>query len=88
MNETVYVQRILIMIVVSFLSFAVVGMLIGSERKSKWFKKRTKYTLFTRRSIVGEFVHFGRPCSWEGFLITFLLFAFLFGFGYWYVFCF
>ena len=88
MNEVIYVQRILIMLLVAFVVFTVTGILLGQEKKAKWFKKRTKYTLFTRRSVFGEFIHFGHPCTWEGFLVAGLLFAFLFGFGYWFVFLF
>lgn len=85
-TDDIYVQRIFIMFVLAFILFTVVGIIIGNERKAKWFKKRTKYTLFTRRSILSEFIHFGRPCTWEGLLITILLLGFIVGFGYWFVF--
>ena len=57
-SEVIQVQRILITMAVGFILIALSGMMIGSENKEKWFKKRTKYSLFTRRSVFGEFVHF------------------------------
>lgn len=86
-SEEVILSRLGIMFVFSFLLFAATGVCIGHERKAQWFKKRTKYTLFTRRSIIGEFIHFGRPYTLEGYLITAFLFLVIFGGGYWFIFC-
>lgn len=85
-TEDMYVQRIFIMFIFAFILFTIVGLAIGSERKAKWFKKRTKYSFFNRRSIISEFIHFGRPCTWEGLVITIAMLGFILGFGYWFVF--
>ncbi len=93
MQETVvlsdahYVERIVIVFILSFVLLALVSNVIGKERKSQWFKKRTKYTIFTRRSILGEFIHYGRPCTWQGCVVFIGLFTVILTFGYWYVFC-
>jgi len=86
-NDAIYIQRIFIMILISLTLLTITGIIIGPEKKALWFKKRSKYTLFTRRSILSEFIHFGHPCTREGFLITFFFFVVVFGFGYWFVFC-
>lgn len=49
---------------------AVTGMIIGEEKKAKWFKKREKYSMFTRRGFLGEVCHFGYPRTKEGALTT------------------
>lgn len=86
-NEEILLVRLFIMFIFSFLLFTFTGILIGNERKAKWFKKRTKYSIFTRRSIIGEFIHFGRPYTLEGYLLTIFLFIIIFGGGYWFLFC-
>ena len=85
-SEVIQVQRILITMAVGFILIALSGMMIGSENKEKWFKKRTKYSLFTRRSVFGEFVHFGRPKTWEGLAVLVVLNSIIFGGGYRFVF--
>lgn len=81
-----YTVRIFTVLAFSLALFAITAQVIGQERKAKWFKKRTKYTLFTRRSIIGEFVHYGHPCTLEGSMVFVFLFASIFSFGYWYIF--
>ena len=46
------------------------ALLIGEERKSKWFQKRTTYSFFLRRGVLGEWLHFGYPCTVEGYGVT------------------
>ena len=46
------------------------ALLIGEERKSKWFQKRTAYSFFLRRGVLGEWLHFGYPCTVEGYGVT------------------
>lgn len=91
MNEALitdaeYFRRIMTILAIAVALFVFTAMIIGQERKAKWFKKRTKYTLFTRRGIFGEYINFGYPCTWEGALIFTGIFGFIFSFGYWYVF--
>lgn len=85
-SEVIQVQRILITLVVGFILIVLTGVIVGPKNKEKWFKKRTKYSLFTRRSVFGEFVHFGRPKTWEGAAILVGLSSVIFGGGYWFVF--
>ena len=46
------------------------ALLIGEERKSKWFQKRTTYSFFLRRGVLGEWLHFGYPCTIKGYGVT------------------
>ncbi len=70
----------------SFLYIFLIAKLIGSERKALWFKRRTNYTFFNRRGIFGEYINFGYPICWQGFIVLVLIYGVIFGFGYWYVF--
>ena len=72
------------------LGFAIVVMfisarLMGYERKTKWFKRREKYSFFNRRGIIGEDINFGYPRTWQGMLIALGLYGVILGGGYWYV---
>lgn len=63
-------------IIAFFAAMAIIflsSQVIGAERKSKWFRKRRKYGLFTRRGLLGESCHFGVPCTKEGVLTTILM---------------
>jgi len=82
-----YAKRIGITFLLSFALFTVTSVIIGEERKARWFKKRTKSLLFfNRRSMVGEFINYGRPCTKEGVLVFIFLMGSIFSFGYWYIF--
>ncbi len=85
-ENSIYFTRIMTAFVLSFVLLAIVSQVIGEERKAKWFKKRTRYTVFTRRSVIGECMHFGRPCTWEGLAVFLGTFGSIFSFGYWYIF--
>lgn len=85
-NDVVYLSRVFTVFALSFVMFAAVSKILGAERKARWFKKRTKYTLFTNRSMLGEFIHFGYPCCKEGMMIFMGMFGFILSFGYWYIF--
>lgn len=67
--------KVFICIGIAFLIFVCASLLIGEQRKALWFRKRTKYSFFLRRSFVGEFVHFGYPVTKEGYAVTSLIFA-------------
>lgn len=60
--------KVFICVGLAFLVFMAASIIIGSERKARWFKKRTKYSFFTRRSVFGEFMHFGYPATREGYI--------------------
>lgn len=70
------------------LGFAIVVMfisarLMGYERKTKWFKRREKYSFFNRRGIIGEDINFGYPRTIEGCVVFVIINAIVFGFAYW-----
>ena len=70
------------------LGFAMVVMfiaarLMGHERKTKWFKRREKYSFFNRRGIIGEDINFGYPRTIEGCVVFVIINAIVFGFTYW-----
>jgi len=48
----------------------VAAWIIGEERKRKWFRQRNMAKSFlNRRGFVGEFIHFGYPCTQEGWAV-------------------
>jgi phage shock protein PspC (stress-responsive transcriptional regulator) len=69
------VVRILSAFFTALVIIYVIAKFVGEERKILWFKKRTRSTIFTRRSILGETWHFGVPCKWQGFVVSFLMFG-------------
>ena len=87
LSDAEYLKRVITVFLIAITIFIVTAKVLGPERKARWFKKRTKYNIFTRRSIFGEYIHFGRPCTREGMLIFAGIFVFVFSFGYWYIFC-
>jgi len=84
--SAIYTEKIGLTFLLSFVLFAATSVIIGPERKSRWFRKRTKYSFFTARGVLGEFIHFGYPCTKEGILVFILLIGSIFTFGYWYIF--
>jgi len=85
-TSVTYAEKIGLTFLLSLVLFAATSMIIGSERKSRWFRKRTKFSFFTMRGFLGEFIHFGYPCTKEGVLVFILLMGSIFTFGYWYIF--
>ena len=63
-------NRIITVFLLSFLVFMGTARILGSERKERWFKRRTKYTLLNRRGIFGEYMNFGYPRTWQGLLVA------------------
>lgn len=49
---------------------ALTSVWIGGENKAKWFRKRSKFSFFLKRGALGEIVHFGYPCTVEGYLVS------------------
>ncbi len=84
--DVIYMKRIFIAFILSFVLLGIISHVLGEERKAKWFRKRTKYTLFTRRSILGEWIHFGYPCTWEGLAVATATFGGIFSASYFYIF--
>lgn len=65
-------------LITSFVAAIVIVLLtslyVGEEKKAQWFRKRTKYSWFLRRGILGEIFHFGYPCTVKGYLVTLIMF--------------
>lgn len=48
----------------------VTAWIIGPERKYKWFRQRNQHKSFlNRRGFMGEYIHFGYPCTLEGWAV-------------------
>ena len=74
---------------VFFLSFIIIiatARLVGSERKEKWFKRRTNYTLLNRRGIFGEYLNFGYPRTLEGLVVALAMYGLIFAIAVGYIF--
>ena len=65
--------KILICFVWAFIVFLITALILGADRKSQWFQKRTKYSWFNRRGIISEWLHFGYPKTREGYGVTLLM---------------
>lgn len=61
--------------VAALIVFGISAEIIGEERKARWFHKRTKFSWFVRRGIMGEKFHFGYPCTIEGVLVFIVMIA-------------
>jgi hypothetical protein len=68
-------ERVFICLGIAFIVFLVTALLIGPERKARWFRKRKRESFFTKRGPMGEVLRFGRPVTWEGYLTTFIMFG-------------
>ena len=60
-------MKFFLCICIALFIFFITALLIGEERKSKWFQKRKRYSFFLRRGLLGEWLHFGYPCTVEGY---------------------
>lgn len=81
-----FTSRLLTVFFVSFIVIIVTARIIGSEKKALWFKRRSNYTLLNRRGIFGEYLNFGYPRTWQGVVTAVLMYGFIFGVGFWYLF--
>ncbi|MEG1726569.1 MAG: hypothetical protein RR089_04705 [Acidaminococcaceae bacterium] len=79
-------KKIIQIFLASFFYIFFVAKLIGTENKMKWFKRRERYTFFTRRGIFGEYINFGYPICWQGAAVFLAIYGVIIGVGYWYVF--
>lgn len=85
-QEHIVIIKIFQILAASFLYISAIALLIGPERKSKWFKRRQKYTFFTHRGILGQYLNFGYPCTWQGMGIFIAIYGVIIPVSYWYVF--
>ena len=51
--------KILICFIWAFIVFFITALIIGNEKKAKWFQRGTKYTWFNSRGFLGEVLFFG-----------------------------
>lgn len=70
MSDTDIAVRIICSVLCAIFIANIVARVIGEERKRKWFKKRSKFSVFNMRGILGERCHFGRPCTLQGLGVT------------------
>lgn len=75
MNETEQAARIITVFFLALGFIYLVAKIIGEDRKAKWFKKRTKSNIFTRRGFLGNTWNFGVPYQWQGFAVLFFMYG-------------
>ena len=78
-------SRIMTVFFLSFFVFMATAWILGSERKERWFKRRTKYTLLNRRGIFGEYMNFGYPRTWQGVLVALAMYGLIFAIAIGYI---
>lgn len=84
--SAVIVERLIQLMGVSFISIYAIARFIGSENKQNWFKKRTRSSFFTRRGFMGEYINFGRPICWQGYVVMLVMYGVILLAGYLYLF--
>jgi hypothetical protein len=75
MTESEQVVRIILSFVNALLIIYITAKILGNERKTAWFTKRTKSNIFTRRGFLGDACNFGVPKKWQGFVVVVWLFG-------------
>jgi len=73
-----FTGRLLTVFALAFVIIIITARLIGSERKAKWFKRRTNYNLLNRRGIFGEYMNFGYPRTWQGLIVALAMYGLIF----------
>lgn len=63
-------QKVFLCVGLALVIFYIAAFTIGAENKAKWFHKRQKSTIFTRRGFLGEHINFGYPVTIEGYVTT------------------
>lgn len=66
-------EKVFACICIALFIFIITTFLLGEERKSKWFQKRKTYSFFLRRGLLGEWLHFGYPCTVEGYGVVVIM---------------
>ena len=78
-------SRIMTVFFLSFFIIMATAWILGGERKERWFKRRTKYTLLNRRGIFGEYMKFGYPRTWQGLLVALAMYGLIFALAIGYI---
>ena len=66
-------EKVFACICIALFIFIITTFLLGEERKSKWFQKRKTYSFFLRRGLLGQWLHFGYPCTVEGYGVVVIM---------------
>ena len=66
MSQAQFLYRLFISMIVALIVFGLTAEVIGEERKARWFRKRSKFSWFLRRGVLGEKFHYGYPRTLEG----------------------
>ncbi|MBO5637496.1 MAG: hypothetical protein J6E49_00360 [Acidaminococcaceae bacterium] len=77
--------RLFTVFAIAFVIIIITARLVGMERKEKWFKRRTNYTLLNRRGIFGEYLNFGYPRTWQGLLVALGMYGLIFAIAIGYI---
>lgn len=85
-HNAVILERLVQVFGIAFVYIYAMARFIGSENKRNWFKKRTRSSFFTRRGFLGDYINFGRPICWQGYLVTIALYGIILIVGYCYLF--
>ncbi|MDF2566468.1 MAG: hypothetical protein K0Q53_2872 [Massilibacillus sp.] len=75
MAESEQAVRVILSFMNALCIIYITAKVIGEEKKAKWFKKRQKSNIFTRRGFLGDACNFGVPQKWQGFAVAFWLFG-------------
>ncbi|MBR1589905.1 MAG: hypothetical protein IJ657_02365 [Acidaminococcaceae bacterium] len=77
--------RLFAVFFLAFIIIIITARLLGSERKAKWFKRRTNYTLLNRRGIFGEYLNFGYPRTFQGLAVALAMYGLIFAIAIGYI---
>ena len=77
--------RLFTVFFVAFIIIIITARLLGAERKEKWFKRRTNYTLLNRRGIFGEYLNFGYPRTLQGLAVALAMYGLIFAIAVGYI---
>ena len=77
--------RLFTVFAIAFVIIIITARIIGSERKARWFKRRTNYTLLNRRGIFGEYLNFGYPRTWQGLAVALCMYGLIFAIAVGYI---
>ena len=77
--------RVFTVFFLAFIIIIVTARLLGNERKAKWFKRRTNYTLLNRRGVFGEYLNFGYPRTFQGLAVALAMYGLIFAIAIGYI---
>ena len=77
--------RLFTVFFLAFIIIIVTARLLGNERKAKWFKRRTNYTLLNRRGVFGEYLNFGYPRTFQGLAVALAMYGLIFAIAIGYI---